>query len=141
MKKRVILVSIGIFVLAGVIVGISLFNKPHRNVLSEKPFANLSSVQLFDKLSNGDSTQTANLIEKTLEVKGKVIDIIPNPDSTTTLVLASNDPIFGVKCMMLHAKDLMNIHAGSSVTVRGICTGFNSDVEMVRCVRVDDKNI
>lgn len=101
-----------------------LYNKPHRNPASEKGIR-ISSKELFDQFSKDEVTSNTQYLDKVLEVSGKVLEIEENQNQTTVIILETNDPIFGVRCTM---NSKVAIDIADFVTVKGICTGYLSDV-------------
>lgn len=101
-----------------------LYNKPHRNPASEKSIS-ITSEDLFDQFSKDEIKANAQYLDKVLEVSGKVLEIDENQNKATVIILETNDPIFGIRCSM---NSNLAVKVGELVIVRGICTGYLSDV-------------
>lgn len=109
-----------------------LYNKPHRNPANEASIQ-LSAEELFDNFNKDETNANTQYLDKVLEVKGKVLEVTTNQDQTTVIILETNDPIFGIRCTM-NSKVVVDVN--DYVTVKGICTGFLSDVVLTNALLV-----
>lgn len=133
--KRVIIVVLIIAAVAAV-VGYSYYNKPHRDAGKEAAAYTIDAIDLFNAFIADESGANEKYVNLVIEVSGTVIDSKNTEDGTATLMLEAGDPIFGVKCKMTHPLE-SNDMRGEQVKVKGICSGFNMDVELMRCVIVN----
>ena len=119
------LIVIGfVFIGLTAIVGYKLYNKPHRNVEDEEAMR-VDAADLFDEFQRDERTANVRYLDKALEVKGTISEILTNQDGQTVLILKTNDPLFGISCTMT---DPVTVQPGMHVTIKGICTGYLSDV-------------
>lgn len=65
-------------------------------------------------------------MNKVLEVTGKVSEVSANMDNKRVVVLGTADLMFGVRCTM--EDSLTSVQVGTTVTIKGICSGYLSDV-------------
>ena len=65
-----------------------------------------------------------------IEVTGAVAGINTNQEGKTIVQLQSNDALFGVNCTM---EKETGIKQGETVTIKGVCSGFTTDVILIRC--------
>jgi len=70
-----------------------------------------------------------------MEVTGTVSEILTNQDGRSVLVLKTNDPLFGISCTM--TDDISRVQPGMSVTIKGICTGYLSDVVITNGILIE----
>jgi hypothetical protein len=54
------------------------------------------------------------------------------------IVLAASNPPFGVSCTM--AQSELNVSSGMDVTIKGICTGYLSDVILTDAKLISDSH-
>jgi len=89
---------------------------------------------LFDEYSANEKAANAKYIDKVLEVSGEVTNVSKNAEGLTVIMLKTNDLMFGVNCTMEEKE--VKCKAGDKLTLKGICTGYLTDVVLIRCHRV-----
>ena len=126
MKRwKKILIVVLLFILAGLCYAYYIWNKPARDVSEEKGIQ-ISAVAIFDSFANNEQAANASFLNKAVEVTGKVSNVKKNQAGETVVYLQSDDPVFGVNCTF--KQDPGVIEKGSTITFKGICTGYLSDV-------------
>lgn len=95
----------------------------------------MTSRELHNSFEADENAANAKFTGKVIEVEGELVEILENSDQSSTLILSSEHPIFGVKCR-INPKDNPGAipQVGSRVKLKGLCTGFNSDVELDQCI-------
>jgi Tfp pilus assembly protein PilV len=130
MKKIIISILLIIVVVAG-IVGYVLYNKKHRSVASEQAIA-INATELFRAYEKNEEESNKKYLDKVIEVKGTILSIDKNEENKDVVTLDSGDVLFGIKATI---EDTMtNYRVGDLISVKGICTGYLSDVVLVHCV-------
>jgi hypothetical protein len=124
-KKSIILILLVAIILAVAGYAYYVWNKPARDVAKEKGIQ-ITAVAIFDSFSNNESSADSQFLNKAIEVTGTVSDVKKNQAGKTVVYLKSDDPIFGVNCTF--KQDPGPITKGSTITFKGICTGYLSDV-------------
>jgi hypothetical protein len=126
MKRwKKILIIVLLLILAGLCYAYYIWNKPARDVSEEKGIQ-ISAVAIFDSFANNEQAANASFLNKAVEVTGKVSNVKKNQAGKTVVYLQTNDPIFGVNCTF--KQDPGAIEKGSTITFKGVCTGYLSDV-------------
>jgi hypothetical protein len=108
--------------------------KPHRNVSGDKAEATLSAAGLYHEFQQDESLANKKWVGKVIEVSG-IISSVNESDHYISLNLKGNTD-GGINCSV-SKKDLEagdQFRSGDSVTVKGKCTGFLIDVDLVDCV-------
>jgi hypothetical protein len=123
--KKIIFFGILLIILVCIGYGIYLWNKPPRDVTKEKG-VQITAVAIFDSFSNNEQAANTRFLNKAIEVTGKVSNVKKNQAGETVVYLQSDDPVFGVNCTFKN--DPGAIENGSTITFKGICTGYLSDV-------------
>lgn len=123
-KKKILFAILALFI-CGVIYGVYVWNKPHRDVTTEKGIE-ITAAAIFDSFSNNETRANELYLNKTIQVTGVVSEIKKNQDGMAVVYLKSNDPVFGVNCTF--KEDPGPVENGTTITFKGICTGFLSDV-------------
>jgi hypothetical protein len=144
MKRTIYtLVLVFILIVAGVV--FYIYYKPHRNVESEKPNVTVNSTDLFNIYTDNEKLADSLYLNEIIEVKGVVGEIIKDQKGERVMVLKGEEEIFGVVCS-IDESDLDNrrkaasVKVGDIITVKGICSGFDSDVKLNKCVIVEIGN-
>jgi hypothetical protein len=133
MRKKYIF---GIIIIVLFLVGLGVYKvyKPHQNVSGEDAVASLSAQDLYHEFQTDENTANKKWVGKVIEVSG-IVSSVNETDSYVSINLkAAADG--GVNCSVLK-KDLSSadhFKNGDSVTVKGKCTGFLMDVNLVDCV-------
>jgi hypothetical protein len=117
--------------ITGAYTGYKMWTKPHRNVAEAKA-AVISSAQLAADYETNEQSSNQKYLDKVLLVSGEVDDITKNQLGQTIVVVKGTD-MCGVRCT-IDDKKIAEVKPGSAVSVKGICTGYLTDVVLVRCV-------
>jgi hypothetical protein len=131
MLKKVILV-VGIVCVVLVVAMLFVYNKPHHSV--DKADALVDAKTLVTAFDENEEDANKRFLDKVLEVKGRVKEVIKQEDNY--ILLLGDDGLFSaVSCTLAHDQDSVayGLKAGDEVVVRGICTGFLLDVVLVNC--------
>ena len=133
-KKKLItwvLLSVLVILGTGGIVGYKMYTKPHRNVSQAKSLQ-VTAAGLVAAYENNEANANSMYLDKILEVTGEINEVTKNQKGETVITLKGGD-MSGVICT-LEGIASPDIKPGSSVVIKGICTGFLTDVVLVRCV-------
>jgi hypothetical protein len=135
MKAKTIILILLALGLGGATIAYLQYNKPHRDAATEKPAHEVTAHQLFAAFSNNEAEAMAEFGNKIIQVTGEIMEVTTLPDETKQVVFNVDDPIFGVKANF-QKSTTTNFEEGKTITIKGICSGFNADVEMTGCVVV-----
>ncbi len=124
MKKTLLIIAV-LIIGTGLIYAYYIWNKPARDVAKEKGI-HITAVAIFDSFTNNEQTANMQFLNKAIEVTGKVSNVKTNQAGQTVVYLQSSDPVFGVNCTFKQNPGAIN--KGSTITFKGICTGYLSDV-------------
>lgn len=132
--KKIFLLVIAIAAVAGAGVGYYLWNKPHQNMSKADAAYSLEANALLAEYESDEAAANSKYLSKIIEVKGEVAQVLDGEN--TTVVLATENGIFGIKCELdPHSKvEFPTYKAGDQVALKGECTGYLGDVVLVRCV-------
>jgi len=134
MNKKVILIVIAIIGLVGGITAYMYYNKPHRDVASEKSDFTMESSALFSEFENKEAESNTKYLNKVISVSGKVGEILKS-DSTLNIILRQEDDFFGVNCSLLPnaIEKGKSLKVGDAVKIKGACDGYIDDVVLTKC--------
>lgn len=117
--------------LAGVL--IYLYNKPARNVVAETGIP-ISAKELFTKFSTNEPQANTAYLNKVLQVSGQVLEVKHNSTAGRVVILNTGDSLFGIACTMTKPEV---VTPGEKITIKGICTGYLSDVVLTNSYLVN----
>jgi len=129
--RKIILIII-ILVSAAVVVGVTLYHKPHRSVAQEEAIA-VTAAQLFREFETNEEASNKKYLDQVIEVTGTVSGITINQEGYQVILLQTDNPLFGIQCTLL---DQTEIRKDETVTLKGICTGYLSDVVLTSAMRI-----
>jgi hypothetical protein len=133
MKKSLVIIFL-LFILAGFWIAYRMYNKPHRDPTAESSIQ-ITAVDLFRSYETNEVEANGRYLDKVLEVSGKVIEITNNQENFPVIILETDNPMFAVRCTMEKADASANV--GDTVKIKGICTGYLSDVIIVKGTLVE----
>lgn len=126
-KRNIFLIVIAI-VIAIIIVGYNIWNKPHLNVKDANAIKT-TAIALYSNLSKNDSIAKSNYVNKVVEVTGEITRVFFNQKHEQIILLKTNVSGGSVNCTMEGKAN--NIKAGDSIVLKGICSGYiGGDMDM-----------
>ncbi len=132
---KILIFVILAFLVVGVIGAYLLYNKPHRSV-EEATGVPVTAATLFKDYETDEVAANAKYLDQVVAVRGKVGEQYVNQQGKTVVLLSTDDPLYGIQCTLEDATNAPS--PGEEVTIKGICTGYLSDVIVVQA-RVDQK--
>ena len=138
-RKKILLItffSVLLAIVAAGVVGFKMYTMPHRNVEIAKA-VKVSAFDLVSAYENNEVEANTKYLDKILEVKGEVASVSKNQKGEQVVTLKGTD-LSGLICT-LETSSPADVKPNMPVSVRGICTGFLTDVVLVRSlVQADD---
>lgn len=137
MKRILYLLLAAAVVAAGV--GYYLWHKPHENMEKAKAEMTCQSPEIFHEFEADEAAANAKYLNKTIAVCGNVKEVSKGENGTMRVSLdCGGDGMFGIACELdpLSKHPRTDFPVGELVTFKGICTGYNMDVQLTRCVEV-----
>ncbi len=130
---------IGIILIAIIIgggVAYYLWNKPHKSAEGVKPVATLTAEELFTQYSTDAAGSDAKYLDKVLEVSGTVSNVSVNELNETKVALSTSDMLAEIAFIMKKGENIESLKTGTNIALKGICVGYNTDVELKESVVV-----
>lgn len=135
---RNLLIALLAVALIGGVVAYKMYNKPHRDIDSEKAVATLSADALFDAYDADEAAANASYLDQVVEVSGTVDEVTEDAEGNTVVILmAENAMMGGVSATIDPSVENLTIAAGESIKLKGRCTGMLMDVVMTNCFPVE----
>ena len=125
-KVVLILFVIGIVCAAGVVYYV--YNKPHRDVTTEKG-VQLSAQNLYDAFKTNEQEANKQYLDKAIQLTGEVANVSTNQDGKTVVDFKTNDPLVVINCTFKDNPGALK--PGQTITFKGICTGYIPDANVV----------
>lgn len=131
--KKIILIVLLLALLGGGYYAYTEFNRGLE--AAGKAEYSLSCSDLFSEFEADEKAANTKYLDKVIEIEGTISDISANKEGKTTLSLEGG-MLFGVTCELFETEKASNYKKGQKVKLKGICTGYLSDVVLVRCTGV-----
>ena len=107
-----------------------MYNKPHRSAANETA-VELTAMRLASDYEKDEAGANKKYLGNAVQVSGTVSEVTLNQQNKPVIFLLGAD-MSGVQCTLQdNARD---IKKGDSITIKGFCTGYLTDVIMDRCV-------
>lgn len=145
MKKKKIRMALAILALAVLCGGWYAYHEFTRKVKDlkyVKASVRLEAPELIRAFEQDEAGSNSRYLDKIIAVQGVVRSVETSERNHITVVLGAANNLSSVRCSMdsSHQSELAPLTAGSPVTLKGACAGFNSDellgsdVLLNRCV-------
>ncbi len=126
MKKIIIALFLMTLIAAGI--AAYLWNKPHRTADDEKPFATVTSSQLFTEFATDEAATWAKYKDKVIQISGEVETTSTDASGNTQIVLKTDTEMNTVSVTLMAGATAPGVQSGTMIDVKGICNGFLNDI-------------
>lgn len=138
---KYIILALVLVTIAGVSIGYYLYQKPVKNFAESNADITIEANDLFDAFTKNEQKAITDFVsgDKTIKVKGKILEIITNSDGTSIISLEVTDPEGAISCNVQKefSNKVSKLNSGDMVTIQGQCTGYqeliSKEVIMMRC--------
>lgn len=111
-----------------------LYQKPRADVTDAKATHTLTAEKLYTDFVADEAAADQKYTDKIIEVKGMVGEV-QAMDTSAMVLLAAGNETGGINCSFQH-NEIALPQKGQMVTIKGKCTGFLMDVNLVDAVFV-----
>jgi hypothetical protein len=134
MRKKYVFFGIGLILLILAVRAIYVIYKPHSNVSSVQSEATLDAVSFYNDFQQDESGAGKKWIGKVISVHGKIAGV--SESGLYVSVLLEAGPDGGINCSLLKTdlKTEMKLIPGDRIVIKGKCTGYLIDVNLVDCI-------
>ncbi len=148
-RKMIIWLIVLLVVLSGAIYFYKEFNRTNADLTKVEADYRVEAPTFLDEFVKNDTLTGRKYNGKVIEVTGNVKNIEKDEMGYSTILLGDTSSLSAVRCSMdsVYQADAASVTNGTSVTIRGICTGYNADelglgadVILNRCVIVKPKD-
>ena len=129
MSKKVIFIA-GAIVCLGIATWVFYQYQKPRTRTADSPVAyRISAEQLYTEFDDDEAAANKKYTDKVIEVHGTV-GAVQQTEQGTNVLLAAGNATGGVSCN-LQGNNHASITTGETIKVRGTCSGFLMDVNLV----------
>jgi tRNA_anti-like len=131
---KIIIFGIAIVLLCLAALGIYKITRAHQSVAGVEASATITADNLYLEFEHGEDKATAKWVGKVIEITGK-ISVVTEAENFISITLATTGQ-GGVNCSFSRKElgSMEQFKKGDTVIIKGKCTGFLMDVNMVDCV-------
>jgi hypothetical protein len=129
MKK--ILIPVIIIGIIAVGIGYYMYNKPVASLENKKADVSVTANQIISEYEADEKAANEKYLGKVVEVSGTV-STITDEGGKVKVQLQTDNPMALVICELEDGKDAGQIQAGQQAKVKGLCSGYLSDVVLVQ---------
>ncbi|MBL7740036.1 MAG: hypothetical protein JNK14_12535 [Chitinophagaceae bacterium] len=141
-KRKIILLTIAVAILCGAWYGYREYTRKVTDLSHVKAQARIGTEDLISSFEMNEKTANEMYLGKVIAVKGSIKSIEKDDKGYYSVILGDASSMSSVRCSMDmdHQAEITTLAAGTSITVKGACTGFTadellgSDVILNRCV-------
>ena len=129
--KPILLLIVAIALLGSAYAWFFIWNKPQQNIKNATAIQ-IQAAAIFNEYNTNEKAANAKYIDKIVEVTGDISSVSKNAEGKWVVLLKTDDLMFGVNCTM---EEDVQIKEGETVSLKGICTGYLTDVVLIRCYK------
>ncbi|MDI3322437.1 OB-fold protein [Pinibacter soli] len=134
MRKKVLFLAAGIVLLCVAAWAYYAYQKPHTDARDIAPSANVNAADLFNAYLSNETEADKKYTGKVISIKGTV-NAVQKDSTTVNILLSAGDKApGGINCSFYNAQSFKVPAINSPITIKGRCTGFLLDVNVVDCV-------
>ena len=129
MKKKLIIgvLLVGLLSIAGVYYFVFYRPTHHVRDIANEDAIKVTAKDIVKEFQTNESLANAKYLNKVAEITGEVLEAKKDQTGKPTVSLKSDDSFSNV-FVTLRGTDQLEIKGGSTITVKGVVTGFLSDV-------------
>jgi tRNA_anti-like len=134
MKKKLILGFLTVAALGIIGVWYFIFYRPthnKRDVADEKGIT-ITAAALVKAYQENEANANAQYLDKAVEITGEVSGVTTDAAGKPSITLKSEDEFSSVSCTL--KQNTPGIETGKTITIKGVCTGFLSDVVVIDAI-------
>ena len=128
--KKILLILLALGVI-GAGFGYYLYNKPVASLEKKKAEVEITADQLILAYETDEKTADSLYLGKVIAVSGTISEI-SNAEGKLKINLETSNPISMVICEMEEGQDASSYAPGAAITIKGLCSGYLSDVIVVQ---------
>ena len=129
MRKIILFLLVLGMIAAGV--GYYMYNKPVASLENKKPDVEVAASKLISDYEADEKTANEMYLGKVVEVTGQVAGTAVE-DGKTKVQLETGNPMSMIICELEDGGEAVSVKAGDEIKIKGLCSGYLSDVILVQ---------
>jgi tRNA_anti-like len=117
-------------VITAAVIGYNKYTAGPDDIKSARALA-VTASGLLQEYSNTEVEANKKYIGKIIAVTGEIKELGKNQEGQTIVILNTGDPMNSINCTM--EEQAVQLQPGTTVTLKGLCTGYMMDVYITRC--------
>jgi hypothetical protein len=117
----------------GILAALYMYNLKPKDLQKEKPHFVITAAEFQKAFEENEKASSEKYINKIIEISGEIITIEAATNSSWNITLQTASDFSKVLCTFPAIRDSSVFVAGKQVTLRGVCSGFLSDVLLNNC--------
>jgi hypothetical protein len=111
-----------------------VYTKPHESTKNLNADLTINADELYKQYSVNETEADKKYLNKIIKVEGKISEIKIN--GTVQIFVLETQSAGGINCQMSSSEIIKKtgVEKGATVSIKGRCTGFLMDVNLVDCV-------
>jgi hypothetical protein len=130
---KIALIAVSVLVLAGILIGLHMYNLKSRDLQKVKPDFTVTAIDLQKAFEDNESASNSKYVNKVIEVTGIIESIKPGDNKTLNISLKTGSPLSSVNCTFQTVPDTSKLRASGQIKLRGECSGYLMDVLLNNC--------
>ena len=132
MKKRTLYILFGILgMVAAIALTIEIINRPAKNAAGQRAVAEVSADSVYAQYFTHESEANRRYLNNIIIVKGRVADFGNNGHHLFILLATGGVGTINCEMVMNGPSGLLKISKNQLIAIKGRCTGFLMDVNLV----------
>jgi len=132
--KKVLLLLLALGVI-GAGVGYYMYNKPVASLEKKKADVVVTAAQLIADYESDEKAADDKYLGKVVQVSGKMLDMT-TAEGKMKIQIETPNPIAVIICELEPGAEPGSVKPGDEIVVKGMCTGYLSDVILVQATIV-----
>lgn len=116
--------------------GLYIINQPKESLSGKNPDFVIQAGALLKEYETDEQAADKKFLDKIILVEGKINSINSDDTGIVTVFIDAGSPVSSISCQLSReeSEKTSNFEKGTSVGIKGVCTGMLMDVVLVECV-------
>jgi len=128
--KKILYIVLAIIVI-GALTGYYYYNKPVESLVNARPEVEVSAHKLLTDYETDEKAANDVYLGKVIEVSGEIAAIVDEAGKQK-IQLDGGSPMSSIICEIDSSRGIGSVKSGDLVKVKGLCSGYLSDVIVVQ---------
>ena len=139
-KKKYILLGVLLVLIGASVYFYKEYNRKPADLSEITPEAKVAAAAIIDLYEEDEPKANRQYLGKTIQVNGTITEINSQQDTLVNVLIGDASSMHKVSCLLdkQYIAAIKKYNTGQQISIKGICTGYLMDVELNRCVIVED---